>query len=56
MAGHESAGLELVSRAGVSIWLDMQSRDLVDSDRFGRSVRRYAVTGAASCSRAPATG
>jgi hypothetical protein len=38
----EADQLELVSRAGGSIWLDMQSRDLVESDRFGRCVRRYA--------------
>jgi hypothetical protein len=56
MAGHESAGLELVSRAGVSIWLDIQSRDLVESDRFGRYVRRYAVNGAALVLDARATG
>jgi hypothetical protein len=36
MAGHESAGLEAREQAGVSIWLDIQSRDLVESDRFGR--------------------
>jgi hypothetical protein len=47
MPGHESAALELVSRAGLSISLDMQSRDLVESDRFGRYARRYAVNGAA---------
>ena len=47
MEGHESAALEFVHRAGVSIWLDIQSRDLVESDRFGRYVRRYAVNGAA---------
>jgi pimeloyl-ACP methyl ester carboxylesterase len=36
-----------VSGAGLSIWLDIRSRDLVESDRFGRYVRRYPVNGAA---------
>ena len=36
-----------MSGAGLSIWLDIRSRDLVESDRFGRYVRRYAVNGAA---------
>jgi hypothetical protein len=47
MPGHEPAARELVRRAGSSISLDMQSRDLVESDRFGPDVRRYAVNGAA---------
>jgi hypothetical protein len=47
MAGHQSAELKLVSRAGLSIWLDIHSRDLVESDRFGRYVRRDAVNEAA---------
>jgi hypothetical protein len=36
-----------VSEAGVSTWLDLQSSELVESDHFGRYVRRYAVNGAA---------
>jgi hypothetical protein len=36
-----------VSKAGVSIWLDLQSSELVESDHFGHYVRRYAVNGAA---------
>lgn len=43
MAGHESAELDLVSRAGFRIWLDIQSRDPVEIDRFGRYARRYAA-------------
>jgi transaldolase len=35
-------------KAGVSIWLDTLSRDLVESDRFERYVRYYGVTGATS--------
>jgi transaldolase len=31
--------------AGVSIWLDTLSRDLLDSGRFERHVREHAVTG-----------
>jgi hypothetical protein len=30
-------------QGGLSIWLGRRSRDSVESDRFGRSVRRYAV-------------
>jgi hypothetical protein len=37
MAGHESAAL----------WTDVQLRDQIESDRFGRYVRRYGVNGAA---------
>jgi transaldolase len=40
--------LELLRNAGVSIWLDTLSRDLVESDRFARYVRHYGVTGATS--------
>jgi hypothetical protein len=32
---------------GLPICLDIQSRDLVESDRFGRYVRGYAINGAA---------
>ena len=34
--------------AGVSIWLDTLSRELLESGRFGELVRDYAVTGATS--------
>jgi transaldolase len=40
--------LRLLREAGVSIWLDTISRDLVESDRFERYVRSYGVTGATS--------
>jgi transaldolase len=40
--------LEQLRKAGVSIWLDTLSRDLVESDRFERYVRHYGVTGATS--------
>jgi transaldolase len=40
--------LQLLRDAGVSIWLDTLSRDLVESDCFGRYVRDYGVTGATS--------
>src|SRR5215212_10774764 len=47
MAGHESAELELMSSAGVSIRLDVQARDLVESDRLWALPHRYAVNAAA---------
>jgi transaldolase len=40
--------LNLLQRAGVSIWLDTLSRDLLESDRFERYVDHYSVTGATS--------
>jgi transaldolase len=37
--------LERLRAAGVSIWLDTLSRDLLDSGRFERHVREHGVTG-----------
>jgi transaldolase len=37
--------LERLRAAGVSIWLDTLSRELLDSGRFERHVRKHAVTG-----------
>jgi transaldolase len=39
--------LQQLQQAGVSIWLDTLSRDLLDSGDFGRLVER-GVTGATS--------
>src|SRR5215208_2537076 len=40
--------LKNLREAGVSIWLDTISRDLVETDRFERYVHSYGVTGATS--------
>jgi transaldolase len=40
--------LERLHDAGVSIWLDTLSRQLLQSGEFGELVRDYAVTGATS--------
>jgi len=40
--------LQRLHDAGVSIWLDTLSRDLLDSGAFAELVRGYAVTGATS--------
>lgn len=40
--------LESLSAAGVSIWLDTLSRELLESDAFARLVAESAVTGATS--------
>ena len=40
--------LQRLQDAGVSIWLDTLSRELLESGRFGELVRDYAVTGATS--------
>ena len=40
--------LERLHEAGVSIWLDTLSRELLESGEFERLVRDYAVTGATS--------
>jgi transaldolase len=40
--------LERLNRAGVSIWLDTLSRQLLDSGEFGTLIRDYSVTGATS--------
>jgi transaldolase len=40
--------LQRLHEAGVSIWLDTLSRELLESGEFGELVRDYAVTGATS--------
>src|SRR5690349_20101519 len=40
--------LERLHQAGVSIWLDTLSRDLVDGGDFAELIRDYMVTGATS--------
>ena len=40
--------LQALRDAGVSIWLDTLSRDLLDSGEFGRLIDESAVTGATS--------
>ena len=40
--------LEALREAGVSIWLDTLSRELLDSGEFARLIADYAVTGATS--------
>ncbi len=40
--------LQKLHDAGVSIWLDTLSRELLDSDEFETLIRDYAVTGATS--------
>jgi hypothetical protein len=47
----EAGGMDRLGRlraAGVSVWLDMLSRDLLDSGRFERLRAKRAVTGATS--------
>src|SRR5436190_6766358 len=40
--------LQALHEAGVSIWLDVLSRELLDSGEFATLIREYAVTGATS--------
>jgi len=40
--------LERLHQAGVSIWLDTLSRQLVDGGEFGALIRDSSVTGATS--------
>ena len=40
--------LQQLHEAGVSIWLDTLSRDLLETGEFERLVREFAVTGATS--------
>ena len=40
--------LQRLHDAGVSVWLDTLSRELLESGEFGELVRDYAVTGATS--------
>ena len=48
MHAKPNARLEQLRRAGVSIWLDTLSRELLASGEFSELVRDYAVTGATS--------
>ena len=43
-----NANLRRLHDAGVSIWLDTLSRELLESGEFAELVRDYAVTGATS--------
>ena len=45
---HPNPHLQQLQDAGVSIWLDTLSRELLDSGEFDELVREYAVTGATS--------
>ena len=45
---HPNPHLRQLQDAGVSIWLDTLSRELLESGEFGELVRDYAVTGATS--------
>ena len=48
-----NAHLRQLHDAGVSIWLDTLSRELLESGEFSELVREYAVTGATSNSTGP---
>jgi transaldolase len=48
MQSHPNIRLQRLQAAGVSIWLDTLSRELLQSGEFGELVRDYAVTGATS--------
>lgn len=48
MQEHPNAHLQRLHDAGVSIWLDTLSRELLDSGEFSELVRDYAVSGATS--------
>jgi transaldolase len=48
MQGRPNTRLKQLQDAGVSIWLDTLSRELLESGEFGELVRDYAVTGATS--------
>jgi len=43
-----NANLQRLRQAGVSIWLDTLSRELLESGEFGGLIRDYAVSGATS--------
>ena len=43
-----NASLERLHAAGVSIWLDTLSRDLLRAGHFAARIRDYSVTGATS--------
>lgn len=48
MNDHPNPRIRRLQQAGVSIWLDSLSRDLLESGRFAELVRDYGVTGATS--------
>jgi transaldolase len=45
---HRNPRIRRLQQAGVSIWLDSLSRDLLESGRFAELVRDFGVTGATS--------
>lgn len=47
-SGAPTSRVEELHRAGVSIWLDSLSRDLLEEGEFARMINRLAVTGATS--------
>jgi transaldolase len=48
VSGDANPRIRRLQQAGVSIWLDSLSRDLLESGRFAELVRDYGVTGATS--------
>src|SRR3954453_2993008 len=48
MNDHPNPRIRRLQQAGVSIWLDSLSRDLLESGRFAELIRDYGVTGATS--------
>ena len=48
MPTHRNPRLQRLQGAGVSIWLDTLSRELLQSGQFAELVHKYAVTGATS--------
>jgi transaldolase len=48
LQGHPNTNLRRLQDAGVSIWLDTLSRELLESGEFGQLVHEYAVRGATS--------
>ena len=48
MSTHRNTRLQRLQGAGVSIWLDTLSRELLQTGQFGELIRDYAVTGATS--------
>ena len=48
MQGHDKTRLRRLQDAGVSIWLDTLSRELLENGLFSELIRDYAVSGATS--------
>jgi transaldolase len=48
MQAHPNIRLQRLRDAGISIWLDTLSRELLESGQFSELIRDYAVTGATS--------